>query len=318
MNLLSFIFNSRIMKKFIYNLIIFSFLSFFIYVALLFIWGNYFARKPKSNLEYPIGSEGHLYSRLKEAKTVNNVDILFLGSSHAIRGFNTRELYEVGYNCFNLGSKAATPLQVLTLLNRYLDQLNPKIVVYEVFPPTFELDGVEASLHLLANDVIDKHSFELAFKQNHLKTYNTLFYGTIKELLNQNNNFKEDSIKGKDQYFKGGYVEREDFWSPKPFKTHQIEINQDQLDRFEAIIKILKSRNIKVVLVFAPISSSMYSSYSNISQFDSLMSSYSNYYNLNEMMNLNDSLHFYDSHHLNKVGVDEFTPKLIEMLKNLN
>lgn len=305
------------MKKFITNLIIFSLYSFLIYLIAVFIWGNYAPNVLKPNLKYPIGSIGHLYSRLKEVKTVNNVDILFLGSSHSIRGFNTKDFKTAGYNTFNLGTKAGTPLQTLTLLNRYLDQLKPKLVVYEVYPVTFELDGVEASLHLLANDRTDKHSFELAVKQNHIKTYNTLFYGTVRDLLNKNNSFTEDFVKGKDTYFSGGYVERSNYyWRPHTFKSHQIKINQKQLDCFESIMKIFENNNIEVVLVYVPISPLYYKSFSNTDYFDSLMKSYSEYYNFNKIITLNDSLHFYDADHLNKAGVDKFTPKLIDILEN--
>ena len=190
-------------------------------------------------------------------------------------------------------------------------------MVYDVYPVTFEMDGVEASLHLLANDDIDYYSFELALKQNHIKTYNTLFYGAIRELFRQNESFKEDAVRDKDVYYSGGYVERSNYyWQPHTFKSHNIEINKKQLKYFESIMKIFESKNIEVILVYAPISPLYYSSFSNTKSFDSLMKSYSEYYNFNETMRLNDSLHFYDSDHLNKAGVDKFTPKLIETLEN--
>lgn len=37
-----------------------------------------------------------------------------------------------------------------------------------------------------------------------------------------------------------------------------------------------------------------------------------------EIMNLNDSLYFYDSHHLNQIGVELFNEKLINILKEDN
>ena len=44
------------------------------------------------------------------------------------------------------------------------------------------------------------------------------------------------------------------------------------------------------------------------------MSTYSKFYNFNEIIDLNDSLHFFDSHHLNQNGVKIFNNKLIELL----
>ena len=79
-------------------------------------------------------------------------------------------------------------------------------------------------------------------------------------------------------------------------------------------MKELEIRNIPVILVYAPISKVHYESYTNTDYFDSLMSSYSDYYNFNEIVYLNDSLHFSDSHHLNQSGVELFNKKLIEIL----
>jgi hypothetical protein len=42
------------------------------------------------NLFYRIGSFGHMYSRINELKTIKDVDILIIGSSHAYQGFDTR------------------------------------------------------------------------------------------------------------------------------------------------------------------------------------------------------------------------------------
>ena len=41
------------------------------------------------------------------------------------------------------------------LLKKYIDSLNPKLVIIEVFPGTIVIDGIESSLDLLANDYMD-------------------------------------------------------------------------------------------------------------------------------------------------------------------
>ena len=38
------------------------------------------------------------------------------------------------------------------------------------------------------------------------------------------------------------------------------------------------------------------------------------YYNFNELIKLNDSLDFYDAHHMNQTGVNIFNTKLKEVL----
>ena len=303
------------MKKFIFNTILFLLFTSLFYLIFLFVWGSYAPSRFKPNINYSIGSHGHMYSRIAEIKKYGNVDILFLGSSHAYRGFDTRVFLENGYKSFNLGSSAQTPVQTKVLLKRYLDSLNPKLVIFEVYPEIFTMDGVESSLDLIANDINDLHSLKMALKINNIKTYNTLVYGFSRDLLGLNSSFSEPTIKGNDKYISGGYVERElGFYKPSEFVKKEISIRDYQLESFLEIVQMVKSRNIKLILVYAPIPKVNYDSYSNNAYFDSIMNSYSEYYNFNEIINLNDTQHFYDFNHLNQNGVKIFNEKLIKLL----
>ena len=143
------------MKNFISNTVLFLlFLSIF-YSTFLIIWVHYAPSRFKPNIIYNMGSYGFMYSRLSEIKNYENTNILFLGSSHAYRGFDTRIFLDKGLKSFNLGSSSQTPLQTKVLLKRYLERLNPKLVIYEVYPETFTIDGVESSLDIIANDKND-------------------------------------------------------------------------------------------------------------------------------------------------------------------
>ncbi len=291
-------------------------LFFFIfYICFLFIWGNYAPSVWKPNLKYRIGSYGHMHTRLREIKNISNVDILFLGSSHAYRGFDTRIYKNIGLKAFNLGSSGQTPIQTQLLLRRYLNKLNPRLIIYEVYPETFTIDGVESSLDMIANDKNDWYSLEMAMKINNIITYNAFLYGLLRDWFNLNQFFHEPIKKEKDTYISGGFVEREvDYFKSKTFDKKEIQINAQQLTAFSEVIAYLKNKNIRVILVYAPIPPSVYNQYLNNYYFDSMMRQYSEYYNFNEIVHLNDSLHFYDSHHLNQSGVRIFNTKLIEVL----
>lgn len=257
-----------------------------------------------------------MYSRLSEVKDYGKTDILFLGSSHAYRGFDTRIFSANGYKSFNLGSSSQTPTQTKVLLKRYLESLSPELIIYEVYPDTFILDGVESSLDIIANDINDSHSLKMALKINNVKTYNTLIYGFIHDLLGLNKSYFEPIIKGNDKYVSGGYVEKKiSFYQPNELEKKEISIRDYQLESFSEIVQMVKNKNIKLILVYAPISSINYTSYINNHYFDNIMKGYSEYYNFNEILALNDSLHFYDSHHLNQNGVNVFNKKLIKLLK---
>lgn len=304
------------MKKFIINTFLFLLFASGFYLTTLFIWGRYAPSIVKPNINYKLGAYGHMYSRISEVKNFRDIDILFLGSSHAYRGFDTRIFSKNGYKTFNLGSSAQTPIQTKVLLNRYLNTLNPKTIIYEVYPDTFIFDGVESSLDIIANDNNDLFSFGMALKINNIKTYNTFFYSLICDYLNLNKSFKEPIIKDNDRYISGGYVEKKiDYFKPIKFEKKEIILNQYQLESFSEVVNMLKNKKTRLILVYAPLPKANYKSYTNNHYFDSLMTSYSEYYNFNKIMSLNDSLYFYDEHHLNQNGVDLFNAKLIEILK---
>ena len=70
--------------------------------------------------------------RFREIRDYKNIDLLFLGSSHSYRSFDTRLFTDAGYTSFNLGSALQTPFNSYYLLREYFDQLKPKVVILSV------------------------------------------------------------------------------------------------------------------------------------------------------------------------------------------
>lgn len=305
------------MKSFLKNISVFVICVVLTYPLMIFISGySPITKALKLNLNYRIGSYGHLFSRIEEAKQLNgDMDILFLGSSHSYRGFDPRNFPDK--KTFNLGSSSQTPIQTKILLERYLDKINPKVVIYEVYPFTFAADGVESSLDLIANDKNDFSSLKMAFAINNVKTYNTLLYAGFVQFFDLNKGFTEPAKKKKDTYISGGYVENEmSYFKFDNYSENKWELKDEQMSIFNECLELLKSKNIKTILVFAPITPRLYNSYSNNDFVDSTYNSYNvGYYNFNKLMQLNDSLDFYDSQHLNQNGVEKFNKKLSETLK---
>lgn len=301
------------MKKFIKSIIILVPISIVIYMVFIFIWGTFLPNHLKGNMMYRIGTYGHMYSRTQEVRQKKNIDILFVGSSSTYRGFDTRIYKELGYEAFNLGSSSQTPIQTKLLLERYLGQLNPKLIIFDVSPVTFYLDGVESSCDIIANDRNDIYSLKMALSINNIKVYNTLIFGFINDIFNLNHSFIEEARKGKDQYISGGFVQA-DASAFKKSTNNDIEYpwRLQQLQAFKDILEMTKGR--EIILVRAPITTGFYRSISNNNSFDSLMLNYGNYINFNEILSLVDSLCFLDHAHLNQVGVKQFNDKLIEEL----
>jgi hypothetical protein len=87
-----------------------------------------------------------------------------------------------------------------------------------------------------------------------------------------------------------------------------------QLKAFDENLAILKENNIPYILVQAPITKRLYQSFKNNAQFDDMMRKRGRYTNFNQLMNLDDSLDFYDDDHLNQRGVVKFNTLFISTL----
>jgi hypothetical protein len=288
----------------------------FFYLISIFIIALFVSPKLTNNLKYKLGVYGHMNTRIKEISQYKDVDILFLGSSHSYRGFDTRIFSKHNFKTFNLGSSSQTPMQTEILLNEYLDKLKPKLVIMEVYPNTFMSDGVESSIDLIINDKISLDYVKLAIDINNIKVYNTLIVSYVMDLFNKNKNFIEKKNIKDDKYISGGYVENKIkyFNIKKTYKLNSWKLKENQKKAFSKIIAMLKLRNIKFLLIQSPINSLLYNSFKNNSEIDRYFSDFGDYYNFNNILKLSNKNDFYDDDHLNQNGVLKFNKKLIELL----
>ncbi len=303
------------MKKFLKNTLIFIPVCIVIYAVLLVIWGNLSPKFLKQNLNYTNPGYGHTYTRLKEADTLKNIDILFLGSSHTYRTFDNRIYDSKNLKTFNFGTSAQTPLQTKYLLNKYLEKLNPKLIIYEVYPGNFSSDGIESSLDLIANTDFNFDLTILALKQKNIKLLNSLIFSFYEDLIGKKSKVVETKIKADDEYVSGGFVRKKlKTFQHKEFPATKWNLNQKQLNIFDTILTNLKFKKYKTILVQAPINNTYYNAHKNNTYYDSLMNSKGEYFNFNKLIKLDDSLDFYDYHHLNQNGVEKFNRFLIDTL----
>lgn len=269
------------------------------------------------NVRSCIGCYGHLNTRIKEIPKYKNIDILILGSSHAYRGFDPRIFEKHGISVFNLGSSAQTPIQTNILLRQYLGQLNPKLVVMEVYSGALEMDGVESSLDLAANNKIDWNYLETLPYVKNLNTYNSTVYGAFRDFLGLNESFTEDSIQGDDRYVKRGYVESKFIKNKiKNIKPSNWNLNETQMKFLLKNIHLLKEKNIPYVLVQTPITDFKYDSKLNNDEVEQILNGLGHFKNFQKDVNLNDTIDFYDPNHLNQKGVEKFNEFFIEYLKS--
>ncbi len=305
------------MRKFVKNCALFSLGSLCVYVLALLVWGTWMPNILKPNLINDIETGGMTQLRLKEAKTTQQKNILFLGSSHTYRSFDPRIFESAGYSSFNLGTSSQSHLQTEVLLQRYLKQIQPQLVVYEVYPETFWYDGLESGLDLIKEDTIDYWTLQMSLKINNIKAYNALVYEYLMQMLG-----KEKKImpynQGVDTYIQGGFVARKmQHATIQNFSSEYIHFSTLQFNSFKRNIQFIKNQGCKVLLVFAPIPPSKYKLLEGLPHFDSVMQEQAQYIDFNTCLNLNDSLDFYDASHLNQKGINLFNPILIDSIKRL-
>lgn len=262
---------------------------------------------------------GHLCTRLSEARQVKDVDILFLGTSHAYRGFDTRIFAESGYRSFNLGSSIQTALQTELLLEKYLDSIRPKRVVFDVNPVIFGNDGSESAADVISNDHIDWRTVRMAFAVNKYKVYNTLLYGLYRQVTGRGSHLKESSSHLHDRYIPGGYVETKltrNLPNEVPLTPAAYTFSGHQLEAFDNILRMLQDRKIPYVLVQSPITKTAFKSKTNNYYVDSLIATKGRYYNFNLSLVMDDTNDFFDDDHLSQRGVEKFNTALIAVLKS--
>uniref|UniRef100_F4CA77 SGNH/GDSL hydrolase family protein n=1 Tax=Sphingobacterium sp. (strain 21) TaxID=743722 RepID=F4CA77_SPHS2 len=299
------------MKKFAINLAAFGLMGGCSYVILLLVFGFTAPHMLRPNLPYDNDRiAGFSNLRFREAESVKNVDVLFLGSSHTYRGYDPRIFKRQGLNTFNLGSSAQTLRQTKYLLDLYLDQMNPKVVVLDIYPKFLNLDGVESSIDLLSNTSLGIPALDMVLDIQDMRVFNTFLYNIVTDPFEQETQKQAVLTYKEDIYIRGGYTETYKVFS-NSMKPTEIERDEYAFDpeQYKAMLEIkgeLDKRNIKTICMQSPILPARYAKAAHKTYIDStLRSHFPLYFNYNEINQLPEEC-FSDDQHLNQKGVNIF------------
>lgn len=309
------------LHRFLLKLFFFTGAAAVLYCLTLVLLANFGPDFVQKNVKYRRGVQGHTFSRLKEADTVKNVDVLIVGSSQAYRSFDPRIFTRHGIRVFNLGTSSQTAVQTEFLIRKYLDSLDPDLVIWEIWPNSFTSEGTESLADLVSNSENPLELDSVTVKVGTIIGYNTFLVSVLNSGFGIDKHFIEPAVIRRDRYISGGFVERNQRLQPKGDLTvPNTALSQTQLKSFEKALKFMTRRGVKVVLIDAPVTESLWGAYSNHAIFDSLFDSfvqrglveaYVNF-NANRTVDMEDSLHFYDYDHLNQAGVIRFNEVLLD------
>lgn len=303
------------------DMALFLLLAFAVWVSTCGVSGLFLSRSLRGNIAYDItNTGGQALSRLQDADTTRNVDILVIGSSHAYRGFDPRIFSTYDLRVFNLGSSSQTPVQIHYLLKRYLDQLQPKLLIIEAFPQSLNINGLGSALDLVPKTPFSWDKLEMAVTIDQVQLYNSIAANAWDSFLGITpyEEITEPRERWKDTYIHGGYVsttrEAYDGELDRAFKYYAKAYQYNALSQS---IEMARERKIPVAMIEAPVSEVWYEQVVARKLLRTQLSELpvDAYWNWNEKVSspYPDSL-FYDPHHLRQPGVDRFNHELIPEL----
>jgi hypothetical protein len=290
-------------------------------LANIYVHGHQLLQLTVGNRRTP-GGFGESLRRFREVETVHDVDILFQGSSHAYRGFDTRIFTRYGLKTFNLGSTSQTPLNSYYLLEKYLKQIHPKLIVFEVYPVLLGVDGIESFFDLAINLPLSKELAEMAIALKNPQAVNSLLGVALGRIRKPLTKFAQQDMEN-ELYIPGGYCQSfakgTIVKSPIPKK---IEINESQLHYVDKVIRLAKRNDIPIVLITQPIQEEYRKSiinYDALSKAISLIADANNvnYIDYNYKMYLDSDKYFLDKDHLSQSGVEQFNARLLKDLLHI-
>lgn len=266
----------------------------------------------------------------------DNIDLLFIGSSHSYCSFNSRLFdHYLRCNSLNLGTNSQTFPITYSAILEILKKQTPKVIVIEVFPirkiePSIvalrpHLDTMNLSINKLR---LIKNSLPISEWGNHFM--NTIYYHSRWKEFKQ---LKETKYKGYEDWGyrmqnKGFLGYAWDFTSNSltydiyekeynKFFSNQSVIPEKSFKLLENLFKICQKKGIKLILTSPPIVGDHdILSILNDSTLKELMDKYQvNSIDFNDGRKKYEKICFLDNGHVSLAGADEVSFEMAQFLK---
>jgi hypothetical protein len=269
------------------------------------------------------GGYGYTLTRFREVESCRDLDILFLGSSRCYYSFAPHVFERLGLKTFNLGSPSQTPLNTRYLLDKYYDQLNPRLVVLEVNLHVLAKDGIESFYDLMINTPVSWENARMSLATRYPHAMTAMAVRALSSLVTPFSEYRMQD-RPMDPYLGKGAVSARNF-NQETFNEQpsEIHIPDRQWDYLSDIIDLVRSKGAELILVVAPIPKEwrpVITNYNEVTaQVRELASSHGvRLYDFNTTIALDTRTDFKDFHHLNANGAKIFSYDILDSLLDVS
>lgn len=253
---------------------------------------------------------GTSYEKFQEFSPNQHHDVIFLGSSRAQQGYDSRFFNKQGLSSFNLGSSGQTIMQSYYVAKNYLTSSNTDLLILDLFDGSFTSKGIESGSDLIQNLDSDQAAFQIAWSLKDIRAINMF-------VLRLFSKFSPPLYHSED-YVGLGFKENTDsVHTETDYISKPIEFLDRQVSYFSQILSHCEEQGISILLIYSPKPKEY--ERSNQLQFLSHIRSIADQYQVplwdyGRDHPLHSTNHFYDHHHLNQAGVEIFNAQLINRL----
>lgn len=266
-----------------------------------------------------------------------NIDVLFLGSSHAYRSFDPRIFDQrLCVNSFNLGTSGQNPVISYFL---YKESMrighNVKLLIIDIYFKAIsgEDNDYDSSLYVykylnFSLNKVNMFTHAFAFPSS-LKVLSKIYNNrnavelwALPHLGEKVDASDKTSVYGGIGYWESDKIVSENELKNNEFRGTKVSLNEHRLNYLNRIIETALKKGCKVLLVSSPIPPTSFREIVNYETFYKKLSGLAKSfkidfidYNVENIENrLFDDKHFMDDDHLNKYGVAIYNDILIRFL----
>lgn len=257
---------------------------------------------------------GDTWARFRAFDRSVEWDAVIIGSSHAYRGYDPAVFAERGYQVYNLGSSAQTPLNSYHIIKQYLDSAHCGLLIFDVYEGTFLNTGLESTADLTQNITSDKAALGMAWGLRDLRGINMI-------ALRWATPYRQPYYESPHPVVQGYVALPDSVARPlPPARDSGLVLLERQKEFFQQCVRLCRERGIRMVVAQHQARKGTHPDrHAAFTAFidSSLAGTSIPYLDHTFAPGLHDLHHFADNNHLNAAGARIFTGQLVDSLEVL-